>query len=81
MSVSQGVATDSSGNVLISGTTFGKIGGFDKGRSDAFVAAYSADGKLLWKRQGIVSTDRINFSEGVAADGSGNTFISGYSGR
>ncbi|MGB8698470.1 MAG: SBBP repeat-containing protein, partial [Thermosynechococcaceae cyanobacterium] len=77
--VSYGVATDSGGNVLISGwTDGGKIGDVNKGRRDAFVAAYSPDGKLLWKRQGILSTDRYDYSLGVAADGSGNTFISGY---
>ncbi|MGB8702782.1 MAG: SBBP repeat-containing protein, partial [Thermosynechococcaceae cyanobacterium] len=78
---SYGVATDSIGNVLISGSTAGKIGVVDKGGDDAFVAAYSPDGQLRWKRQGRVSGHWNNYSSGVAADGSGNTFISGYSSR
>ncbi|MGB8697966.1 MAG: SBBP repeat-containing protein, partial [Thermosynechococcaceae cyanobacterium] len=73
--LSNGVATNSSGNVLISGRTGGNLGFLDKGGEDAFVAAYGPNGTLLWVRQ--VGTDQDDVSCGVAVDGSGNVFLSG----
>ena len=72
---SQGVATDSSGNVYISGSTRGALAGTNKGEYDAFVAKYNSSGKLLWKKQ--LGTSGYDSSSGVATDSNGNVYISG----
>lgn len=72
----KGVATDSNGNVYISGMTLGSLGGPYKGMSDAWVAKYSNNGALMWKKQlGASGSDRSN---SVATDNNSNVYISGY---
>ncbi|HEY9824959.1 MAG TPA: SBBP repeat-containing protein [Stenomitos sp.] len=72
---SYSIATDSKGNVIISGSTYGTVGGSGKGGSDAWVAKYSPDGTLAWTRQfGSSSSD---YSYGVAIDSNDNVFITG----
>jgi hypothetical protein len=73
---SYGVATDSQGNVFISGYTFGALAGDNKGRGDAWVAKYSPEGTLLWTKQ--LGSSEYDYSYGVATDSQGNVFISGY---
>jgi hypothetical protein len=72
---SYGVATDDDGNVYISGWTDGSLGGVNRGDSDAFVAKYSAAGRLRWTRQ--LGTSALDLSWGVATDGDGNVYLSG----
>ncbi len=73
------VATDADGNVYLSGFTEGSLGGpYQGGYGDAWVAKYSADGALLWKRQ--LGTSELDLSGGVATDGEGNVYISGLTG-
>ncbi|HEY9828892.1 MAG TPA: SBBP repeat-containing protein [Stenomitos sp.] len=72
---SNGVATDSDGNVFITGVTVGSLGGTSQGIEDAWLAKYSANGTLIWKRQ--LGTSRDDYSRGVATDRNGNVFISG----
>jgi hypothetical protein len=52
-----GVATDSLGNVYISGATEGNLGGTSSGLRDAYIAKYSASGELLWTQQWGSSSD------------------------
>jgi hypothetical protein len=73
--VSNGVATDSSGNVLISGRTTGALAGINKGERDAWVAKYSPNGKFLWKKQ--LGTSGIDVSFDVATDNNGKVLITG----
>lgn len=69
------VSADGLGNVYISGTTRGGLGGPNLGKDDAFVAKYDAAGNLQWTRQlGTVNDDG---SSSVAADGLGNAYIAG----
>ncbi len=71
-----GVSADSLGNVYITGTTNGSLGGPSAGSSDAFVRKYDASGGLLWTKQlGSSSSDQ---SLGVAADSLGNVYITGW---
>jgi hypothetical protein len=72
---SRGVATDSQGNVLISGITAGSLAGSNKGGGDAWVAKYSPEGTLLWKKQ--LGSSRGDDSNGVATDSGGNVFTAG----
>jgi hypothetical protein len=69
------VATDATGNVVISGWTFGSLGGPKQGLLDAFVAKYSPAGKRLWTRQ--FGTPEDDLSSGVATDAAGNVVIDG----
>ena len=77
------VASDNAGNLIVCGFFTGEIS-FENGVSlvangnsqDAFVAKYDPSGQVLWARAGgsIGNADRAN---GVAADGSGNIYITG----
>jgi len=70
---SSSVVVDGLGNVYISGTTTGSLGGpNDGGMRNAFLAKYDSSGSLLWIRQ-MGATD----SDSVAVDGLGNAYISG----
>jgi hypothetical protein len=73
--VSNGVATDSQGNVFISGYTDGELAGDYKGSGDAWVAKYSPQGTLLWTKQ--LGTSDTDGSLDVATGSQGNVFISG----
>lgn len=72
---SLGVATDSLGNVYISGYTSGALAGANRGGSDAWVAKYNSGGVLVWKRQ--LGSSGTDVSCGVATDSKGNVYISG----
>ncbi|HEY9824140.1 MAG TPA: SBBP repeat-containing protein [Stenomitos sp.] len=75
---SSGVATDSNGNVFITGITEGSLGGTNMGLSDAWVAKFSPQGTLVWIKQ--LGTSWGDSSSGVATDSSGNVFITGFTG-
>jgi len=85
--LANGVATDSSGNVYVTGGTFGGLDGntylggdqwggrkfLDGG--DIFVVKYNSSGTKQWTKQlGTSSTDLAN---GVATDSSGNVYVTG----
>jgi hypothetical protein len=71
-----GVATDSSNNVFITGSTFKAIdGGVNKGSSDVWVAKYDPNGTLLWARQ--LGTFRRDYSSDIVIDVRGDVLITG----
>ncbi len=55
--VCTGLDTDASGNLYISGYTYGSFAKPHKGRADIFIAAYDKDGELLWRDQAGTSAD------------------------
>ena len=71
-----GVATDSSGNVYVTGSTYRKLdGNTNVGNADLVVVMYNASGSKQWTRQlGSSSRDSAN---GVATDSSGNVYVTG----
>ena len=71
-----GVATDSSGNVYVTGETYGGLdGNTSAGYNDLFVVKYNSSGTKEWTKQlGTSSTDLAN---GVATDSSGNVYVAG----
>lgn len=70
------VATDSSGNVIVTGQTAGKLtGGAIGGSGDAFVTKFDGDGQEKWTRQIAPLSGDAAFS--VAVDASDNIFIAG----
>jgi len=75
-----GVAADRAGNVFVTGSTAGSFPGYTNvGNSDDFfVMKLNAGGQPQWTRQG--GTNSLDDALGVAVDGSGDIFVTGYSG-
>jgi Beta-propeller repeat len=75
---SNGVTVDNTGNIYISGYTYGDLDGNTNAgvAEDAFLTKYDPLGNKLWTRQ--IGTERGDRSDSVATDTSGNIFISGY---
>ena len=72
----EGVSSDALGNIYISGTTYGSLGGPNAGEEDAYVAKYNSNGSHQWTRQ--LGTNVADGGTDVSADGLGNVYISGY---
>ena len=71
-----GVATDSSGDVYVTGGTGGVLdGNTSAGNEDLFVVKYNSSGKKQWTKQ--VGTSSIDQANGVATDSSGNVYVTG----
>lgn len=76
--LSLGAATDSSGNVYLTGFTNGPLQGTNKGSSDAWVAKYNSNGNKLWGKQiGSSNTDQ---AYSIVTDNSGNFYVAGATG-
>jgi|APTNR8051073442_1049403.scaffolds.fasta_scaffold28279_2 hypothetical protein len=73
----RGVATDVAGNIYLTGSTSGALGGPIRGFHDAWVAKYDAAGSLKWKRQVGTETEDDDYATGVAADSVGNVYLTG----
>lgn len=68
------VALDGSGNVYISGTASGSLGGqTSQGGSDAFVAKYTADGTRLWVS--LIGTSEADGRGVIAIDSTGHVAL------
>ncbi len=72
------VATDLSGNVYVTGDTFGGLDGNTlAGNSDFFLSKYDTTGLKLYTQQlGVSGADTSGSS--VATDASGNVYVTGY---
>ena len=71
-----GVATDSSGNVYVTGGTKGGLdGNTSAGNTDLFVVKYNSSGTKQWTKQ--LGTSGIDSTNGVATDSSGNVYVAG----
>jgi len=80
----EGVATDASGNIYITGVYFSPsiIFGNDTllnvGNYDIFLAKYDSSGNVLWAKRG--GGNYADFASGVAADAFGKVYITGFFG-
>ena len=71
-----GVATDSSGNVYVTGSTAGGLdGNTSAGRTDLFLVKYYDNGTKQWTKQ--LGTDPNDFGRGVTVDSSDNIYVTG----
>ena len=70
------IGLDGIGGVYVAGDTYGSLGGPVGGIQDAFVAKYLTDGTPVWVKQ--ITTDDVEYGQGVAADPLGNVFVAGY---
>ena len=67
----RGVATDSSGNVYVTGDTYGGLdGNTNAGYNDLFLVKYNSSGTKQWTKQ-LGSSSR-DYDYGVGTDSSGN---------
>ena len=74
-----GISTDSTGNVFITGFTDGTFSGNTSlGSYDGFVAKYSTTGTLAWVRQFGTTSD--DYSAASKTDSVGNTYVTGWTG-
>ncbi len=72
-----GLAVDSSGNAYVTGGTSSGLGGHtNAGGFDVFLAEYGSSGTRAWLTQFGTSSDEEG--NGVAIDGSGNAYVTGY---
>src|SRR5690606_29468006 len=72
----QGVAIDGSGNVFIVGYTQGDLAASNTAGDAAFIRKYDPNGTEVWTKQVGTSTGTRAFA--VAADGSGNSYVAGF---
>ncbi|MGH2829641.1 MAG: SBBP repeat-containing protein, partial [Actinomycetota bacterium] len=72
-----GVAVDGPGNVYVAGLAYGALPGqTSSGFGDAYLRRYDASGAVIWTRQ--FGTPNHDYALGVAVDGPGNVYVSGY---
>ncbi len=76
--VANGVATDPSGNIYVTGEVLstGLPGEVPAGSLDVFVAKFDGNGNRLWAHQ--FGSSRWDRSRGIAVDASGNAFVTGF---
>jgi hypothetical protein len=72
-----GLSADGLGNVYVTGYTAGSMNGENSGGYDAFVTKYDAAGSFHWTKQ--IGTNEEDRGLGIAADPSGNLYVSGFS--
>ena len=71
-----GVATDTNGNVYVTGYTRGDLDGTGEGEYDAFLRAYDPNGNEVWTRQ--FGTTGNDIAQALAIDANGNVCVTGY---
>jgi len=72
-----GVVTDSSGNVYVTGGTKGGLdGNTSAGNTDLFVLKYNSSGTKQWTKQ--LGSWQNDLANGVATDSSGNFYVTGF---
>jgi hypothetical protein len=73
--LANGVATDSSGNIYVTGGTYGGLdGNTNAGNSDLFVVKYHSNGTKQWTKQ--MGSSSRDYDYGVATDSSGKVYVS-----
>lgn len=74
-----GIASDTQGNVYVSGHTTGMLeGSANAGGIDCFVVKYDGTGIKQWTRGFGTTAD--DFATGIATDAQGNVYVTGYTG-
>ena len=77
ISAGNGVSTDSSGNIYVTGYTVGGLdGNTSSGYWDIFLTKYNSSGIKLWTKQ--LGNSGNQHGKDVATDSSGNIYVTGY---
>jgi hypothetical protein len=73
----EGVATDSSGNIYVTGDTLGGLdGNINAGNEDIFLVKYAPSGSKVWTQQ--TGSTRWESGKGVSTDSNNNIYITGW---
>jgi hypothetical protein len=73
-----GIATDSSNNIYLTGSTYGGLDGNSQtGINDLFVIKYNDSGVKQWSQQKGVSGKEV-YALGIKIDSSNNFYVTGY---
>ena len=71
------VTTDSSGNIYVTGDTYGGLdGNTSSGLGDIFLVKYNSSGTKQWTKQ--LGTSKGDSGNGVTTDSSDNIYVTGY---
>jgi len=71
-----GVTTDSSGNIFVTGQTFGGLdGNTNSGGNDMFLIKYNSGGTILWTK--LLGTSSGGWGSDVTTDSSDNIYVTG----
>jgi len=73
--IANAVAVDSTGNVIVGGSTTGSLGFTNQGGIDAWINKYDTNGVFVYSRQLGTAGDDVAY--GIAVDGSGNAYLAG----
>ena len=74
-----GVTTDSSDNIYVTGLTGGGLdGNTSSGQEDIVLVKYNSSGTKQWTKQ--LGTTLSDDGSGVTTDSSGNIYVTGYTG-
>jgi hypothetical protein len=86
LDLARGIAVDSAGNIYVTGgfsgaATFGQGDPnptvlTNSGGYDIFIAKYNHNGELIWAKS--VNGDSNDYTDGIAVDGDGNIYVTGY---
>ena len=72
-----GVTTDSSGNIYVTGSTGGGLdGNTNSGNYDIFLLKYNSSGTKQWTKQ--LGTSSGDYGNDITTDSSGNIYVTGY---
>ncbi|MGK5094554.1 SBBP repeat-containing protein [Deltaproteobacteria bacterium TL4] len=72
-----GMAIDSSGNVYLTGETWGNFENqSNQGLSDAYLVKFNSNGAILWTQ--MIATTLDDTGNGITVDHLGNIYVSGY---
>jgi len=74
--VGYGVALNSSGDIFVTGMTYGTLSGSNSGSSDIFLVKYDDDGVRQWIKQ--LGTASEDVAYGLTVDSSGYIYVTGY---
>ena len=71
----RGITIDASGNILVTGYSFGNFVSTNLGSSDLILFKLESDSDLVWKKQ--LGSDKKELGKSVLVDGDGNIFVAG----
>jgi len=75
--IGNGVTTDSSDNIYVTGNTEGGLdGNTNSGRTDIFLVKYNSSGTKQWTKQ--LGTSSLDWGNVVTTDSSDNIYVTGY---
>ncbi len=74
---SNGVSTDSLGNIYVTGYTYGNLDGkSNAGQQDIFLVKYNSAGVKQWTQ--LLGTTSFDAGNGISIDSLGNIYVTGY---